>query len=277
MIKVYHPSRKLEGTIDLPSSKSISNRMLLLQKLYEPDLCIENLSDANDTQLLSELLKADKKIVNVQDAGTAYRFMVAYCACTAGEWLIDGSPRLRERPIGGLVDSLRILGADIEYLGEKGQAPLRIRGGDLVAKHEVLDLSEVKSSQFVSAILLISPKIQGDFRVKIKRNMPSMSYVQLTISCMRRMGFSIWKKDNVIEVSKHKKFDGEHFIVEPDWTSFFYWLSMVHLSKESNLFFPQLRLDSMQKERKLLFEVGNRSIHFEEQKGGLRIIKKGDN
>lgn len=274
MIRISHPTGILKGTIALPSSKSICNRMLILKKLYEPDLKLDNLSNANDSVLLKDILDRDVRDIDVQDAGTVFRFMVAYAATGEGEYTLRGTGRLMERPIKELVDALRMFGADITYLEKEGQAPLRIVGKSLKANTSLIDLTNVKSSQFISALLLIAPKIEGDFNLKVNTKMSSYSYVLLTVSCLRRMGFSVFVKGMYISVSKQQKFDGEYFLVEPDWSSFYYWFSMAHLSKECRLFFPGLRLDNMQKERKHLFEVGNTGMVFEEQDGGMLISKE---
>ena len=274
MIRISHPTGILKGTIALPSSKSICNRMLILKKLYEPDLKLDNLSNANDSVLLKDILDRDVRDIDVQDAGTVFRFMVAYAATGEGEYTLRGTGRLMERPIKELVDALRMFGADITYLEKEGQAPLRIVGKSLKANTSLIDLTNVKSSQFISALLLIAPQIEGDFNLKVNTKMSSYSYVLLTVSCLRRMGFSVFVKGMYISVSKQQKFDGEYFLVEPDWSSFYYWFSMAHLSKECRLFFPGLRLDNMQKERKHLFEVGNTGMVFEEQDGGMLISKE---
>ena len=274
MIRISHPTGILNGTIALPSSKSICNRMLILKKLYEPDLKLDNLSNANDSVLLKDILDRDVRDIDVQDAGTVFRFMVAYAATGEGEYTLRGTRRLMERPIKELVDALRMFGADITYLEKEGQAPLRIVGKSLKANTSLIDLTNVKSSQFISALLLIAPQIEGDFNLKVNTKMSSYSYVLLTVSCLRRMGFSVFVKGMYISVGKQQKFDGEYFLVEPDWSSFYYWFSMAHLSKECRLFFPGLRLDNMQKERKHLFEVGNTGMVFEEQDGGMLISKE---
>jgi len=248
--------------------------MLILKKLYEPDLKLDNLSNANDSVLLKDILDRDVRDIDVQDAGTVFRFMVAYAATGEGEYTLRGTRRLMERPIKELVDALRMFGADITYLEKEGQAPLRIVGKSLKANTSLIDLTNVKSSQFISALLLIAPQIEGDFNLKVNTKMSSYSYVLLTVSCLRRMGFSVFVKGMYISVGKQQKFDGEYFLVEPDWSSFYYWFSMAHLSKECRLFFPGLRLDNMQKERKHLFEVGNTGMVFEEQDGGMLISKE---
>lgn len=277
MIRISHHTKKIQGVIKLPSSKSISNRMLLLKEMYEPTLKLDNLSTANDSQLLQELLTRETFDLNVQDAGTAFRFLVAYCSVTEGNWIIHGTARLHERPIKELVDALRLLGAQIQYLEKENYAPLKITGKKLKAEGNLVDLSFVRSSQFVSAILMIAPQVEGDFKIRINPEMRSYSYVSLTKNVMRRLGFRIHQKDSLIEVSKTKKFDGEYFFIEPDWTSFYYWYAIAHLSLECDLFFPGIHQTNMSKERSFLFHIGNSYLTFEDEKNGLRIKKKAAN
>lgn len=273
MIRLSHNTGVLKGEIVLPASKSICNRMLVLRQLYEPSMKLDNISKANDSILLKDILESNNQHMDVQDAGTALRFLVAYCAVTPGEWHIWGTDRLHERPISQLVDILCTFGADISYTQQVGKAPLKIIGKQLFASNNLIDITDVKSSQFISAILLIAPKISGNFNLKVDTKMNSYSYVLLTIACLRRMGFSVFVKGQYISVLKQQKFDGEYFLIEPDWSSFYYWMSMIHLATEVDLFFPGIRLDNMQKERKKLFDVGNTGVTFEETRGGMHIVK----
>jgi 3-phosphoshikimate 1-carboxyvinyltransferase len=276
MIRLSHKTKKVSGNIKLPSSKSISNRMLILQKLYEPSLVIENLSNANDTKVLQTLLASEDKELNVEDAGTAFRFLVAYCAVTKGERIIRGTQRLEERPIKELVDVLNGLGAKISYLEKEGYAPLKIEGATLKADG-LIDLMSVKSSQFISALLMIMPLIKGDVEIKINRKMNSFSYVVLTINAMRRLGFSIMSRGAYLTVSKKQNFKGEYFLVEPDWTSFYYWYAIAHLAEKANLLFPGINQSNMHKDRKRLFDIGNKQIRFEDTSSGFYIQKDQPN
>lgn len=273
MIRVSHLTKRLKGTINLPSSKSISNRLLLLQKLYEPDLQIENLSNANDTQLFKKLLTNPTTTFDVQDAGTAFRFLVAFCAVTPGAWTIHGTERLNRRPISELVNALRKVGAEIHYTKNQAFAPLKIIGKQLECTQEIIDLSEVRSSQFVSAFLMISPKIKGNFKIKVDTKMNSFSYVGLTINAMRRLGFRVYIANGLITVGKEKKFEGEYFVVEPDWTSFYYWYAMAHLADDVDLIFTGLQQSNMSKERNCLFYVGNTTLQFTYTNDGLNMQK----
>lgn len=277
MIRLSNTKKQLFGEVHLPSSKSVTNRMLILKKLYEPELILDNVSEANDSQVLKNILDTENRHLNVQDAGTAYRFLTAYCSVTPGEWTIEGTSRLHERPIADLVKTLQGLGAEIKYLERPGQGPLRIIGKKLSATSNLIDLTEINSSQFASALLMIAPLIDGEFNFKVNTKMSSYAYVLLTIACLRRMGFSVWVKGAYIKVSKKQKFDGEYFQIEPDWSSFYYWVSMIHLSEKADLFFPGIRLNNMQKERKKLFEIGHPSIVMEEQNDGMSILKHPSN
>ena len=277
MIRISHPTKSVKGIITLPSSKSISNRVLMLQKMYEPDLVIDNLSEANDTKLLKDLLSNDDKSLNVQDAGTAYRFLLAYCSITPGEWTITGTSRLQERPIDRLVDSLRQLGAEMRYLEREGFAPLLINGKKLKTSARILDLSNVESSQFISALLMILPAIEGNVKVKINPNMNSKTFVNLTISVMRKMGFSIVVKKDIIEIKEGRRFKSEYFKIEPDWNSFYYFYSISHLASEVDLCFEGLSMNNMHQEKKRLFDVGNHSLKFGEDAKGLCVQKSVKN
>lgn len=273
MIRLSNKNKQLFGEVRLPSSKSITNRMLILKKLYEPELILENISLANDSQILSNLLNSNSNHFNVHDAGTVYRFLTAYCAVTPGEWTIEGTSRLHDRPIADLIRILQELGAEITYLDRDGYGPIKIVGKKLVASSNLIDLTQINSSQFASALLMIAPVIDGEFNFKVNTKMSSYSYVLLTIACLRRMGFSVWVRGSYIQVSKKQKFDGEYFHIEPDWSSFYYWISMVHLSESADLFFPGIRLNNMQKERKKLFEIGHPCVVMEELNDSMRIVK----
>lgn len=277
MIRLSHPTKHISGKIKLPSSKSISNRMLILAKLYEPDLRIENLSSANDTVVLNCILNQSDKHFNVEDAGTAFRFLVAYCSVTPGEFTISGTDRLHQRPIKGLVSILQDLGAQITYLEKEGYAPLRIKGGNLKTAKRYIDVTNVASSQFISALVMISPLIKGEFEFRLNPKMNSFTYLLLTVSAMRRMGFSIYLNGGVLKVDKHRKFSGEYFKVEPDWSGFYYWYAIAQIADKVDLAFEGLKQNNMQKDRILLFTFGNSSLLFSELPEGLLLTKAQNN
>jgi len=271
----------LSGEIKLPASKSISNRLLILKHLHEPDLIIDNLSNANDTVLLqnilSNLIKSpsinDCTDLIVQDAGTAFRFLTAFCAITEGNWRISGTERLHQRPISELVEALRIMGADIEYEISEGYAPLRIKGKSL-SFNGILDMRNVSSSQFISAIIMIAPLVKGDWKIQFSHQMSSLSFMYLTLKIMRRLGFTFFMKEGYLQVHAKKRFEGEYFLVEPDWTSFYYWFSLAHLCESCDFYFPGLSQENIQTEKEKLFTISNTDLLFTFDAKGLRVQKQ---
>lgn len=280
-MKILPPKKKyLSGEILLPASKSISNRLLILKQLHEPDLVVENLSTANDTILLQNILDNFYELpivdgwtdLNVEDAGTAYRFLTAFCAITEGNWRIYGTERLHQRPISKLVEALRTMGAEIEYEFSEGYAPLRIKGKSL-SFNGILDMRNVSSSQFISAIIMIAPLVKGDWKIQFSHKMSSLSFMYLTLKIMRRLGFTFFMKEGYLQVHEKKRFEGEYFLVEPDWTSFYYWFSLAHLCESCDLYFPGLSQENIQTEKEKLFKISNPDLLFTFDAKGLRVQK----
>lgn len=269
MISIYHPTSILEGEVQLPSSKSISNRMLILRSLYDRDLNIHHLSEANDTQLLERILGQDSARVNVQDAGTAMRFLLAYYVAKGMEVEISGTHRMHERPIGDLVDALIGLGANLEYLAEEGYPPLRIGKGKL--QNGLVDLTDVKSSQFVSALLMILPMYPG-IKIKVNSSMNSWMFVDLTVQLMKELGFEISLNDGVLSCEGGELLQKD-FVVDADWTSFYYWYSAACLSKRANLFFPGLSLDSVQAESDCYRWLDIKGLELRQEQDGVRLLQ----
>ena len=274
MIRLSHPTGIAKETISLPNSKSIANRMLVLRKLYKSNLAIEQLSNANDTIVLSNLLESENEILDVQDAGTVFRFLVAYCSVTNGTRKLSGTNRLNERPIKRLVKVLRDCGAKIKYLEKEGFAPLEITGKQLEFTSEIVDFTEVKSSQFVSAFLMITPKIKGDFKIKVNPSMNSLSYVQMTLECMQQFGFSFSMDKGLIELNGYSESAIELLTVEPDWSAFYYWFAIAHLAKKVELKFPGLKLSNIQQDSAVLGLISNTCLEVRELEDGLLLLKE---
>ena len=219
--------RRIEGEIDLPASKSISNRVLLLNALCATPGRLSNLAQCDDTDaVLSALAQPDASEVNIGAAGTAMRFLTAYFATREGrEVVIDGTERMRQRPIGVLVDALRQLGADIEYVKAEGYPPLKITGTRLHGG--ALTVSGSVSSQYITAILLIAPVI-GGIALTIEGEIMSRPYIDMTLALMNRYGV------NVIHVPAGE-YTALDFTVEADWSAASYWWAMQAIV-------PQLRI-----------------------------------
>jgi 3-phosphoshikimate 1-carboxyvinyltransferase len=189
---------KLTGTVNLPASKSISNRALIISALSGNVVLPQNLSDCDDTNVIVKALRDMPYEIDIMAAGTAMRFMTAYLSVNEGEHVLTGTERMKHRPIKILVDALRYLGADIEYVGEEGFPPLRIRGKKLEGGQ--LDIPGNVSSQFISALLMIGPVLEKGLELNLTGNIISRPYIDLTLHTMHDFGAKVeWKDINTIK------------------------------------------------------------------------------
>ena len=236
--------RRIEGEIDLPASKSISNRVLLLNALCATPGRLSNLAQCDDTDaVLSALAQPDASEVNIGAAGTAMRFLTAYFATREGrEVVIDGTERMRQRPIGVLVDALRQLGADIEYVEAEGYPPLKITGTRL--RGGALTVSGSVSSQYITAILLIAPVI-GGITLTIEGEIMSRPYIDMTLALMARYGVKAEWRENVIHVPAGE-YTALDFTVEADWSAASYWWAMQAIVPQSRISLKGLEPQSLQ-------------------------------
>jgi 3-phosphoshikimate 1-carboxyvinyltransferase len=247
-VVISHPTKVVSGTVNLPASKSIANRLLLMKAVAGfDDLEIHNLSNARDTQILNGILSniGNTNTIDVHDAGTVMRFLTAYLSCLEGEWIITGTERMQQRPIGALVTVLRKLGADIEYLNNENYPPLKINGKKL--KGGQLEIDGSISSQFISALLLISPLFIAPLELHIKNELVSTPYVAMTLKLMQQWGSNYTWKENIILVeNKPYKKPIEKVFVESDWSAASYFYSMLSLAKEGEITMPHLFKNSLQ-------------------------------
>lgn len=236
--------RRIEGEIDLPASKSISNRVLLLNALCATPGRLSNLAQCDDTDaVLSALAQPDASEVNIGAAGTAMRFLTAYFATREGrEVVIDGTERMRQRPIRVLVDALRQLGADIEYVEAEGYPPLKITGTRLHGG--ALTVSGSVSSQYITAILLIAPVI-GGIALTIEGEIMSRPYIDMTLALMARYGVKAEWRENVIHVPAGE-YTALDFTVEADWSAASYWWAMQAIVPQSRISLKGLEPQSLQ-------------------------------
>lgn len=236
--------RRIEGEIDLPASKSISNRVLLLNALCATPGRLSNLAQCDDTDaVLTALAQPDASEVNIGAAGTAMRFLTAYFATRVGRAVvIDGTERMRQRPIGVLVDALRQLGADIEYMEAEGYPPLKITGTRLHGG--ALRVSGSVSSQYITAILLIAPVI-GGIALTIEGEIMSRPYIDMTLALMARYGVKAEWRDNVIHVPAGE-YTALDFTVEADWSAASYWWAMQAIVPQSRITLKGLEPQSLQ-------------------------------
>lgn len=247
-IRITDYPESLNGTIDLPASKSISNRALILRALSGNAIEVHHLSDAEDTRLMQSLLASEDKELDCGNAGTALRFLTAYFAILKGERILTGNERMKERPIGPLVDSLKALGANIRYLENEGYPPIQILGKPL--KGGSIELDASTSSQFVTALLLIAPQLQDGLHIQFTGIPVSRPYFNMTVQMLQYFNVKIRQKSNEIAVFP-KKLTPKPVTVEADWTSASYWMGLASLFPGSQLHFSGLFKNSWQGDRAL--------------------------
>lgn len=217
----------LNAAIQLPASKSISNRALILHSLAHGTTLPGNLSDCDDTQVMIRALDGTPTHIDIHAAGTAMRFLTAYLSVTPGTRLITGTQRMQQRPIRILVDALHQLGAQIEYAGNEGFPPLRITGAQLTGRE--IALSGSISSQYISALLMIGPVLPHGLCLHLTGNIISRPYINLTLQLMRDFGAQAdWTSSSDITVAPGGYTDTP-FTVESDWSAASYWYQMMAL------------------------------------------------
>ena len=242
-IKVTAPA-KIHTTIQLPSSKSISNRALIINALGNGTHHPENLSDCDDTRVMIRALNDDKETIDIMAAGTAMRFLTAYLSVTPGTRIITGTERMQQRPIQVLVNALRELGADIEYVANDGFPPLRITGREL--RKDTISLPGNVSSQYISALLMIAPVLTNGLTIRLTGDIISRPYINLTLQLMNDFGVRAeWTDDHRLKVEP-QAYHSTPFYVESDWSAESYWYQIVALSKEAEVTLPGLFKDSYQ-------------------------------
>lgn len=227
--KLTAPER-LAQTIQLPASKSISNRALIIYALSGGRNLPENLSDCDDTEVIIEALRYMPDEININAAGTAMRFMTAYLSVMRGTHVITGTERMQHRPIAILVDALLKLGAQIEYVGQEGFPPLKITGKKL--QGGLLAIPGNVSSQYISALLMIGPMLEEGLTLQLTGDIISRPYIDLTLWMMGEFGAEAkWSSADTITVA-HKPYKSRDYYIESDWSGASYWYEMVALSKD---------------------------------------------
>ena len=221
---------RINQTICLPASKSISNRALIIYALSGGEHVPENLSNCDDTEVIINALRHMPDEINIKAAGTAMRFMTAYLSVKSGTHVLTGTERMKHRPIGVLVNALKALGANIEYTAEEGYPPLRITGSTL--KGGELGVPGNISSQYISALLMIGPMLSEGLTLQLTGDIISRPYIDLTLWMMREFGADAeWTSGDTITV-KPKPYISREYFIENDWSGASYWYEMMALSKD---------------------------------------------
>ena len=223
----------VKSTIQLPASKSISNRALIINALAQGTTPPCNLSDCDDTLVMIKALAENNETIDIMAAGTAMRFLTAYLSTVQGTHILTGTERMQQRPIQILVNALRELGAQIEYAGKEGFPPLRIHGTEL--KGNELTLKGNVSSQYISALLMIGPVLKNGLRLHLTGEIISLPYINLTLQLRKEFGAkAAWTSENSIEVAP-KPYTPVSFMVESDWSAASYWYQIAALSEQAEI------------------------------------------
>lgn len=263
--------KELPKSVQLPTSKSIANRWLILQALYPEDIDLKISDSSDDINVLKNAIKTKDRSIDVGHAGTAMRFLTAYLSQKEGEeFVLTGSERMQQRPIEPLVSVLRQLGASIEYLGKEGYPPLKIKGKNLLSNATEIDGGI--SSQFISALLLIGSKIDGGLDLRLKGDAVSKSYIDLTISVLNQAGIHASCKANTIAVPQVNNLAcSKEVKIESDWSAASFWYGWVALTPGSSVDLFDLRSDSCQGDKKLIDYFEGLGVRTKVIDVGLRI------
>lgn len=290
--------KSLKGTIQLTGSKSECNRALIIEALSNGKVKVENISDAADTVTLAGILRNRVSVgeleyhngsnsdiegaateINIGPAGTAMRFLTAYYtlmpASPAGkndEVILTGSARMKQRPIGVLVDALRQLGAEISYVENEGFPPIKLKGS-LVQLSNKVSIKGNISSQYITALLLIAARLPFGLELHIEGDLTSRPYVEMTLAMLQTAGIRHLWEDNIISI-EHQGFAETSLHVEPDWSAASYWYAIAALSDEADLFLPGLTPYSLQGDSVITEIMANFGITSQFKDGGVHLQKE---
>jgi 3-phosphoshikimate 1-carboxyvinyltransferase len=262
----------LNGKITLAGSKSISNRVLIIQALCKNKFKIDALANANDTTLLAQLLQSKEEVLDAGPAGTTFRFMTAYLSLFGGKRVLTGSERMKQRPIKVLVDALRSLGASISYLENEGYPPLQITSGS-IAGNKKLAIPANTSSQYISALLLIAPLLPGGLTLELTGKIVSRPYIEMTLGLMQYFGITHQWESQII-VIKEQPYDAKPFVVEADWSAASYYYAVAALSNRADIYLNGLFENSLQGDSALIEIFQHFGVKTEFTANGIRLLKE---
>jgi 3-phosphoshikimate 1-carboxyvinyltransferase len=262
----------LKGTASLlPASKSIANRALIISALSGNRSVLDNLSDANDTQLMLRLVNSADEIIDVEDAGTTMRFLTAYFSITGKQKKLTGTHRMKERPIGILVDALRALGCNVNYLEQEGFPPVQT-SGFAGQKTNHLEIRGDVSSQYISALMMIAPILPQGLHLKLTGKIGSRPYIEMTAALMRQFGASVRFENDTVSVDA-KSYTPSTLTVESDWSAVSYWFAFAALAEQAEILLPRLQTDSLQGDSVITQIMTNLGVNAVFENGILRLTK----
>jgi 3-phosphoshikimate 1-carboxyvinyltransferase len=263
----------LQAQIAITGSKSETNRLLLLQALF-PNITLDNTSNSDDSEVMQKALKGNEEIVDIHHAGTAMRFLTAYFAVNEGrEVVLTGSPRMKERPIKVLVEALQQLGAQISYESQEGYPPIRIKG-QKITKNKVNIPANV-SSQYISALLLIAPKLENGIELTLVGEITSIPYIKMTLALLNEVGVETSFEGNTITVKPltiNPK--PQTLTVESDWSSASYFFSLAALSNEASIALSSYKETSLQGDSALVEIYAKIGVETRFQENKITLVKQ---
>ncbi|MCU0342032.1 MAG: 3-phosphoshikimate 1-carboxyvinyltransferase [Spirosomaceae bacterium] len=272
-VTVYPPTTPVRAEIQLASSKSESNRALIINALTSFKGTLDNVSSARDTQTMLRLLQSPDETADVLDAGTTMRFLTAYFAATGQHKTMTGTPRMCERPIGILVDALRTLGAEIAYLGKDGYPPHRLKGFQYSGQNRVSVRGDV-SSQYISALLMIAPTLPEGIVLELTGEIGSRPYIEMTLQQMAAFGVQAqadWQAKTISVPAG--AYTPTHYAVESDWSGASYWYSVVALAKEAEVELLGLKQNSLQGDSAIVQIMENMGVKSTFTDRGVHLTK----
>lgn len=245
-IRLHFPHPVITGTIHLDGSKSISNRALIMQALAGiSNPLLDHLSTSVDTRLMQQLLMSTEKVLDAGAAGTTFRFLTAYLATQGRELVLTGSERMKQRPIGELVNTLNDLGAGIEFVEREGYPPLRFTGKTLIQLKQKIRIRASISSQYISALLMIAPALPEGLEIQLVGEVISRPYIEMTLAMMKHFGIQSHWKEDTIRIAP-QSYQPRPLYVEGDWSAASYYYSLAAIAKEVHLDLYGIKDQSLQ-------------------------------
>lgn len=242
-IVLHFEKKQISGRVNLPASKSISNRVLIINALADSKLPVENLAGCDDTQCMLSVLNSDCNRFDIGHAGTAMRFLTAFLSRMIGKWELTGSERMKQRPIGVLVEALNQLGARIEYMEQTGFPPLRIYGSRLTGGE--LEIPASVSSQYISALMMVAPYMEKGLVLRLTGKIVSGTYIDMTEQIMRDFGARVIRKGACIRVLP-VPYRPVAFRVESDWSAASYFYELLAIADGGEICLSGLCPESVQ-------------------------------
>lgn len=272
MTYTVQAGRTLNADIQLPASKSISNRALILNAMAgsSREEFLHNLAVCDDTDVLNRALAFASDKIDIGAAGTSMRFLTAFLAGKDGEWEITGSERMQNRPIRLLVDALNQLGADISYLDKDGFPPLKIRGRKL--KGGSIRIDGGISSQYLSALMMAAPAMENGLILTIEGELISKPYFEMTLEMMRLWGVESSWDGQTVDI-RPQTYRPHAFTIESDWSAASYWYEMLTLAEEGSIFLKGLYRESLQGDAKVADWFESLGVHTSFEQDGVRLTK----